>query len=138
MTGTDGGNGPQGRRIVGGQSGRCLDVAGAATTNGTQTQLWDCTGAANQAWTSTTTKQLTVFGTKCLDAYNRGTTNGTAVVIWDCNGQTNQQWNINTNGTITSVQSGLCLDANAAGTSNGTKVILWACNGQANQRWTVG
>ncbi|MFB9446815.1 glycoside hydrolase family 27 protein [Dactylosporangium vinaceum] len=138
VAGTDGGGtGQPGHRIVGGQSGRCLDVPNSSTTNGVQAQLWDCSGAANQTWTATAAKQLQVYGSKCLDAYNRGTTNGTAVVIWDCNGQTNQQWSVNANGTITSVQSGLCLDANAAGTANGTKVILWACNGQANQRWTL-
>ncbi|GID29880.1 arabinofuranosidase catalytic domain-containing protein [Paractinoplanes brasiliensis] len=123
-------------RIVGAQSGRCLDVPGSSATNGTQTQLNDCTSAGNQSWTHTTTKQLTVYGAKCLDASGRGTTNGTAVVIWDCNGQSNQQWNVNDDGTITGVQSGLCLDANGAGTANGTRIILWACNGQANQRWS--
>ena len=121
-------------RIVGGQSGRCLDVPGSSTANGSQTQLNDCTGAANQSWTYSTANQLTVYGNKCLDASGRGTTNGTAVIIWDCNGQPNQQWNVNASGTITGVQSGLCLDANAAGTTNGTRVILWACNGQANQQ----
>jgi hypothetical protein len=123
-------------RIVGGQSGRCLEVPNAATTNGLQTQLYDCSGGTGQTWTWTTGKQLTVYGNKCLDASGRGTTNGTAVIIWDCGGQPNQQWNVNDNGTITGVQSGLCLDANAAGTANGTKIILWACNGQANQQWT--
>ncbi|MFI5894486.1 arabinofuranosidase catalytic domain-containing protein [Actinoplanes sp. NPDC051513] len=125
-------------RIVGAASGRCLDVPNSSTTNGAQTQLYDCTGAANQSWTYTTTKQLTVYGNKCLDASGRGTTNGTAVVIWDCNGQTNQQWNVNADGTVTGVQSGLCLDANGAATANGTKIILWSCNGQANQRWSQG
>ncbi|WP_436535939.1 arabinofuranosidase catalytic domain-containing protein [Actinoplanes sp. HUAS TT8] len=122
-------------RVVGGQSGRCLDVPGSATTNGLPTQLYDCSGTTGQAWTYTNTKQLIVYGTKCLDASGQGTANGTAVVIWDCNGQANQQWNVNTNGTVTGVQSGLCLDANAAGTANGTRIILWACNGQANQQW---
>lgn len=122
-------------RVVGGQSGRCLDLPDAATTNGRQTQLYDCSGGAGQAWTYTTSRQLTVYGTKCLDASGQGTANGTAVVIWDCNGQANQQWNVNTNGTISGAQSGLCLDASAAGTANGTRVILWACNGGANQQW---
>jgi len=122
--------------VVGGQSGRCLDVPNASTTNGTQVQLWDCSGAANQSWTYTSARQLQVYGNKCLDASNRGTTNGTPVIIWDCNGQTNQQWNVNVNGTITGVQSGLCLDANGAGTANGTRIILWSCNGQTNQQWT--
>ena len=54
--------------IVGGQSGRCLDVPNSTTTNGTQVQLWDCSGQANQSWTYTTAKQLQVYGNKCLDA----------------------------------------------------------------------
>lgn len=129
--------GQPGVELVGGQSGRCVDVPNAATTNGTQTQLYDCSGAANQRWTSTSGKQLQVYGNKCLDANGNGTVNGTAVIIWDCNGQANQQWNLNSDGTITGVQSGLCLDANGAGTANGTKLILWACNGGPNQRWST-
>ncbi|MEU7826548.1 arabinofuranosidase catalytic domain-containing protein [Catellatospora sp. NPDC049133] len=122
-------------RIVGGPSGRCLEVPNSSTGNGLQTQLWDCNNSAGQAWTLTTSGQLTVYGNKCLDASGRGTANGTQVIIWDCNGQNNQQWNVNTNGTITGVQSGLCLDANAAATANGTKILLWACHGGANQQW---
>ncbi|MEV4847520.1 RICIN domain-containing protein [Micromonospora matsumotoense] len=127
----------QGAQLVGVQSGRCAEVTGSSTTNGTQAQLWDCTGAANQRWTQTASRQLMVYGNKCLDASGQGTSNGTKVVIWDCNGGTNQQWNVNANGTITGAQSGLCLDANAAGTANGTKLILWACNGGTNQQWSL-
>ncbi|MGC9669612.1 arabinofuranosidase catalytic domain-containing protein [Planosporangium sp. 12N6] len=128
----------QGAQIVGGQSGRCLDVPNSSTTNATQLQLWDCNNTDGQFFTATSGRQLTVYnGTKCVDASGAGTANGTAVIIWDCNGQSNQQWNINANGTITGVQSGLCLDANGAGTANGTKIILWSCNGQANQRWSM-
>ena len=126
-----------GRQLVGSQSGRCVDVPNSTTTNGTQVQLWDCGGGANQSFTYTSGKQLQVYGNKCLDASGRGTTNGTQVIIWDCNGQNNQQWNLNANGSITGVQSGLCVDANGAGTANGTKIILWSCNGQANQQWTL-
>ena len=59
------------------------------------------------------------------------------MIIWDCNGQANQQWNVNSNGTITGVQSGRCLDANGAATANGTKIILWSCNGGTNQQWSL-
>jgi hypothetical protein len=132
-----GGEPTQGAQIVGGQSGRCIDVPNSSTTNGTQLQLWDCGAAANQRWTYTATKQLQVYGNKCLDANGQGTTNGTQVIIWDCNGQTNQQWNVNANGTITGVQSGLCVDANGAATANGTRIILWSCNGGTNQQWSL-
>jgi hypothetical protein len=134
--GPEGGSTQPGGRITGVQSGRCLDVPGATTSNGTQTQLWDCTGAANQTWTYTSSKQLMVYGNKCLDANGQGTSNGTAAIIWDCNGQANQQWNVNANGTITGAQSGLCLDASGAGTANGTRVQLWSCHGGTNQQWT--
>jgi hypothetical protein len=132
------GGSQQGAQIVGGQSGRCVDVPGSTTTNGTQVQLWDCSGGTNQRWTyNTAGKQLTVYGNKCLDASGGGATNGTPVIIWDCHGGLNQQWNVNTNGTVTNVQSGLCLDANGAATTNGTRIILWSCNSGANQQWTL-
>ncbi len=130
-------NGRQNVLIAGTQSGRCLDVAGAATANGTQIQLWDCHGGANQRWTYSAGKQLTVYGNKCLDAYGQGTANGTRVIIWDCNGQANQQWNLNANGTVSSVQSGLCVDAAGYGTANGTLIHLWACHGGTNQQWAL-
>jgi hypothetical protein len=131
------GGGGQGAQIVGGQSGRCVDVPNSTTTNGTQVQLWDCSGGANQRWTYTAGRQLTGNGNKCLDASGAGTTNGTMVIIWDCHGGLNQQWNVNANGTLTNVQSGLCVDANGAATANGTRIILWSCNGGANQQWSL-
>ncbi|MDG4785310.1 RICIN domain-containing protein [Micromonospora sp. WMMD1102] len=130
------GGGQQDAQIVGGQSGRCVEVPNSATTNGTQVQLWDCSGGTNQRWAQTASRQLTVYGNKCLDASGAGTANGTQVIIWDCHGGLNQQWNVNANGTITNAQSGLCLDANGAASANGTKIILWSCNGGANQQWS--
>ncbi|MBO4275780.1 RICIN domain-containing protein, partial [Microbispora triticiradicis] len=117
-------------------AGRCLDVPGASTANGSQLQLWDCNGQANQQWTYTSSKQLQVYGNKCLDAEAAGTANGTRAIIWDCNGQANQQWNVNSDGTITGVQSGKCLEASNFGTANGTKVQLWSCTGTTSQKWT--
>lgn len=38
-------------RIVGRQSGLCLDASGAATANGTKIVLWACVSGANQRWT---------------------------------------------------------------------------------------
>jgi len=129
--------GQQNVMIVGAGSGRCIDLNGSASANGTQVQLWDCNGGSNQRFTYTSGKQLQVYGNKCLDANGKGTTNGTAVIIWDCNGQTNQQWNLNSSGTISGVQSGLCLDTVNAATANGTKIQLYSCSGGANQRWSL-
>ncbi|WP_188127069.1 endo-1,4-beta-xylanase [Actinoplanes lobatus] len=122
-----------GNRILGAQSGRCIDVPSASQTNGTRVQLYDCNGQANQTWTLTSSRQLTVYGTRCLDAAGSG--NGSAVQIYACNGQANQQWNVNSNGTISGVQSGRCLDV--WGTGNGQQVQIYDCNGQANQRFSL-
>jgi hypothetical protein len=122
-------------------AGKCLDDPNSSTTGGTQQQIWDCNGQANQTWTKTSSGQITLSvggQTFCLDANGQGTTNGTKAIIWSCNGQANQRWNFNSNGTITGVQSGLCLDVTGAGTANGTLVELWTCNGGSNQQWTLG
>ncbi len=126
-------------RAVG--AGKCLDVPNLSTSPGTQAGIWDCNGGSNQAWTYTSAHQLTVYSGSslmCLDGYGRGTNAGTKVDIWPCNGGTNQQWNVNSNGTITGVQSGLCLDVTGGSTANGALVELWTCNGQPNQQWSLG
>jgi endo-1,4-beta-xylanase len=117
-------------------SGRCLDVSGSSQANGTQAQIWDCNGQANQQWTLTSAGELRVYGGKCLDVYNGGTADGTNVIIWDCNGQNNQQWRLNSDGTITAVGANKCLDVPNNATANGTKLAIWSCNGGTNQRWT--
>ncbi|MEV1082390.1 ricin-type beta-trefoil lectin domain protein [Streptomyces sp. NPDC050211] len=128
--------GTDGVALVGSASNRCVDLDKNTNVNGTQAQIWDCSGGRNETFTQTSRGELVVYGNKCLDADNNGTTNGTKVIIWDCTGGTNQKWTANSNGTITNNLSGLCLDATNAATANGTKLILWTCNGQNNQKWT--
>jgi len=111
---------------------RCLDVNGASSANGAQMIIWDCHANTNQQFTLSG-QTLRVMG-KCLDVPANSAA-GTRVRIWDCGGGTNQQWNLNSNGTISNVQSGLCLDVNGAGTANGTAVVVWGCHTGANQRW---
>ncbi|MCQ9133635.1 MULTISPECIES: endo-1,4-beta-xylanase [Streptomyces] len=123
-----------GTAIKGVGSGRCVDVPGSSTADGTQLNLWDCHSSANQQWTSTSAGELRVFGDKCLDA--AGTGNGAKVQIYSCWGGDNQKWRLNSDGSIVGVQSGLCLDAVANGTANGTLLQLYSCSGGSNQRWT--
>ncbi|MGX7829708.1 ThuA domain-containing protein [Actinokineospora sp. 24-640] len=125
--------------LVSGSSGRCLDVAGNSTEPGAGVHIWDCYRGANQVWTHTASGELTVYSggsQRCLDAVGSGTAPGTGVHIWNCHGGANQKWQVNSNGTVTSTQSGLCLDVFGGGTANGTDVVLWTCNGGGNQRWS--
>jgi hypothetical protein len=116
-------------------SGRCLDVPGSTRTDGTQLDIWDCNGGANQQWTLTPGGELLVYGDKCLDAQGQGTAPGTVVDLYTCNGGANQQWTLNGDGTVTGAQSGLCLDVVGGATADGSDVDLWSCNGGANQQW---
>ncbi|MGW2217466.1 extracellular catalytic domain type 1 short-chain-length polyhydroxyalkanoate depolymerase [Nonomuraea sp. NPDC001684] len=125
---------PPAGQIRGVASGRCVDVPGSATADGTAVQLWDCNGRTNQQWTRTSAGELRVYGDKCLDA--GGTGNGARIQIYSCWGGDNQKWRLNSDGTVTGVQSGLCLDAVGAGTGNGTGLQLYTCHGGANQKWT--
>ncbi|KJK32985.1 poly(3-hydroxybutyrate) depolymerase, partial [Lentzea aerocolonigenes] len=117
-------------RLRGEGSGRCLDVTGAGTANGTQLIIWDCHTNANQQF-SQNGQALQVSG-KCLDAPNNAGS-GTRVQIWDCHGGANQNWNVTGTGTITSVQTGLCLTA--GGTGNNSAVTVATCRGGTDQRW---
>ncbi|AJF69036.1 endo-1,4-beta-xylanase [Streptomyces vietnamensis] len=125
---------PGSGQIKGVASGRCLDVPGAVTTDGTQVQLWDCNNRTNQQWTYTAAGELRVYGDKCLDA--AGTGNGAKVQIYSCWGGDNQKWRLDSDGSIVGVQSGLCLDAAANGTANGTLIQLYSCWNGSNQHWT--
>ncbi|KPH97078.1 Endo-1,4-beta-xylanase, Glucan endo-1,3-beta-D-glucosidase [Actinobacteria bacterium OV450] len=121
-------------QIKGVGSGRCVDVPGASTTDGTRVTLWDCNNRTNQQWSYTAEGELRVYGNKCLDA--AGTGNGVKVQIYSCWGGDNQKWRLNSDGSIVGVQSGLCLDASGNGTANGTLIQLYSCSNGGNQRWT--
>jgi endoglucanase len=133
-TGSSGGN-----TIVGQGSGRCLDVQGAGTADGTPVQLYDCNGTGAQVWVRTGGQLVNPNSGKCLDVAGQGTADGTSVRLWTCLGNAAQQWQVNGNGTITNPNSGKCLDATGQGTANGTLTQIWDCyvgGTQANQVWT--
>jgi lysophospholipase L1-like esterase len=122
--------------VTSGIAGKCLDVDGGSSANGTPVQIWGCNDTAAQAWTAATDGTLRAVG-KCLDATAAGTANGTPVEIWDCNGGGNQQWQPY-NGGFRNPVSGRCLDDPGLSTTDGTHLELWDCNGGANQQWTLG
>ncbi|MET9242986.1 ricin-type beta-trefoil lectin domain protein [Nonomuraea sp. NPDC003709] len=75
---------------VKGLAGKCLDVAGASSADGTQVQVYSCNGTGAQAWT--VSGQVFKALGKCLDVAGAGTADATPVHIWDCYGGANQKW----------------------------------------------
>jgi beta-glucanase (GH16 family) len=119
-----------------GIGGKCVDVAGAATANGTAVQLWDCNGTGAQSWAWNSDGSVRALG-KCMDVTAASTANGAQVQLYDCNGTGAQRWTYNSGtGQIVNPQSGRCLDATGGGSANGTRLQIWDCGSGANQRWT--
>ncbi|MFF9391614.1 lectin [Streptomyces griseoluteus] len=119
-----------------GLAGKCLDVAGANSANGTAVQLYDCNGTAAQQWTVGTDGTIRALG-KCLDVTGSSTANGTRLQLWDCTGAANQKWTVSAARDLVGQQSGKCADVTGNTSANGTPVQIWSCTGAANQKWTA-
>ena len=73
--------------------GRCLDITGNGTADGTQVQLWDCNGVGGQKWVQQANGSLrNPQSGRCLDSPGGATANGTHLQIWDCNGSPAQRF----------------------------------------------
>jgi glucoamylase len=113
--------------------GKCIDDAGASTTNSTAIRLWTCNGTNAQSWTwNTGDGTLHVLG-KCMDVTGGGTVNGTQIQLWDCNGKGAQEWRWRTQKQLVNPQSGRCLDATGGATADGTRLQIFDCNESAAQ-----
>jgi chitosanase len=119
-----------------GFGGKCVDVAGASTANGTAVQLYDCNGTGAQNWTvGNNDNSIRALG-KCLDVTAAGTANGTKIQLYDCNATGAQKWTAS-NGALVNPGSGKCLDATGRSSANGTRLQIWTCTGGSNQQWTL-
>jgi glucoamylase len=120
-----------------GNSGKCIDDAGASTNNGTAIQIRTCNGTSAQSWTwNSGDGTLRVLG-KCMDITGGGTANGTQIQLWDCNGSGAQQWRWRNQNRLVNPQSGRCLDVTGGSTADGTRLQIRDCNGTATQVWYV-
>nr|BFD90408.1 hypothetical protein KitaXyl93_17680 [Kitasatospora sp. Xyl93] len=128
--------GPVGQ--ITGIAGKCLDVRGGSSANGTQTQIWDCLGNVNQTWKVAVDGTVRAVG-NCLDVEGGRTGNGTLVRTWECNGSGAQKWQARADGSLVNPQSGRCLDVRDVSSANGAVLQIWDCFGAsaANQKWNL-
>jgi hypothetical protein len=125
---------PVGR--ITGLAGKCVDVAAAATANGTAVQLYACNGTNAQNWTMAADGSVRALG-KCLDVTSAGTADGTKIQLWDCNGSGAQRWTYTSGRDLVNPAANKCLDVTGNVSTDGTRLQIWTCTGAANQKWTV-
>ncbi|MEU9919151.1 ricin-type beta-trefoil lectin domain protein [Streptomyces sp. NPDC051001] len=112
-----------------GLAGKCIDVQGSQTADGTPIQLYTCTGSNAQKW-ERTGDVLKAFG-KCAAA------NGTQVQLAVCDGSQAQKFIQRTDdASLYHPASGKCLDVPSSNSADGTDLQLYTCNGSGAQRWT--
>ncbi|GGM29312.1 ricin-type beta-trefoil lectin domain protein [Dactylosporangium sucinum] len=120
-----------------GIGGKCVDVAGAATANGTAVQLYTCNGTGAQQWTRASDGTLRALG-KCLDVSGPSSADGTVTHLWDCHTGSSQKWTYNASTQqLVNQYSGKCLDATGNSSADGTRLQIWTCTTGANQKWSV-
>ncbi|MFG2696888.1 RICIN domain-containing protein [Kitasatospora sp. NPDC048407] len=134
--------------LVAQNSGKCVDAANAATTNGTAVQQYACNGTGAQQWltqdlgngyvrinASTNTAQA-------LDVTDVSTADGAKIQLWAYGGGLNQQWQAvpEASGAYHFVNrnSGKCLDIPSASTADAVQLQQYTCNGTAAQSFTFG
>ena len=75
--------------------GKCMDINGGGTADGTTVDLYDCNNTGAQVFIPESNGSLyNPQSGKCLDDTNWSTTPGTQLQIWDCTGNANQQWTL--------------------------------------------
>ena len=125
-------------------SGKCIDVPGAATANGTLLQQWGCTADTWQQFRLVTAGSgynlVNVNSGKCIDVPGSSTTSGVQLQQWGCaNAQANQVWKLTASGTgtyeLVSASNGLCITDQGGSTASGAAIVQATCAAATSQQW---
>jgi beta-glucanase (GH16 family) len=116
-----------------GLGGKCVTLPGSGA-DGTQLQMWDCTGASNQSWTFPGDGTVTALG-KCLDLAWGSPDNGARIQAATCNGGSAQQFRLTAGSDLVNPGTDKCVDVVNASTAPGAPLQQWACAGSQNQKF---
>ncbi|MFC3993031.1 ricin-type beta-trefoil lectin domain protein [Actinoplanes siamensis] len=120
-----------------GLGGKCVDVAGANTANGTAAQLYTCNGSTAQQWARGSDGTLRSLG-KCLDITGPSTADGTLAHLWDCHTGTSQKWTYDSaTQHLVNTFANKCLDVKDNSSADGARLQVWTCTTGANQKWVL-
>lgn len=117
-------------------NGKCLDVNGGKTVEGTRVVLYNCNNGLHQQWyIDKIGRVVNRHSGLALDVRGNSDGNGTAVQINKVTGGTNQQWSVDSVGRIISKKSkkNLTFDENNQGDL--LPVYIWETYNSPTQRW---
>jgi hypothetical protein len=124
--------------------GKCLDVTGGGSADGTNIEQWTCNNGGAQSFFAQDLGNglMRVINTptgKCMDIAGAGTADGTNIRLWTCNGGAGQTFRADDMGggyvRMVNPNSNKCVDISGASSADGANVQLWTCNGTAAQLW---
>lgn len=121
--------------------GKCLDVAGGKSANGTPVQVYTCNGSSAQQWQLEGGDQelrlMNVASQKCLDVAGNNPANGTKIRIYTCNQSPAQTWQYDPRAVtaLKSVGTGKCVDLDKFTDSH--DALLSTCDGTGQQQFRI-
>ncbi|WP_262284063.1 RICIN domain-containing protein [Micromonospora sp. MA102] len=127
-------------------SGKALDVYGAATTDGARITQWTRNNGNNQQWQFVDSgngwyRLKSRNSGKVLDVSNRATTDGTPIIQWTDANATNQQFQLTdtTGGYIRLINrnSGKAVEVQNATTTDGANIVQYTDWNGTNQQWQL-
>lgn len=134
-------------RITSEVGGKVLDVAGCATKDGSDVQVWDWISTSKcQRWTLQSlgddVYQIIDGNTgKALDILGCSTADGAVATIWTSNSSICQRWRIEPAAggayTVFAANTGKTLDVKSCSAAAGADLILWPYRGASCQRYLI-
>ncbi|MFZ3494698.1 polymorphic toxin-type HINT domain-containing protein [Streptomyces sp. 5.8] len=116
-----------GSAAVTGLSGKCLDVEGDDSADGTQVQIWSCKETKDQQW-RLSRDTVQVLG-KCLKA------TGTAAVLATCDASLAQKFTLRSDKTLYNAETKKCLTVPDDSAADGNDLEISTCTGSPAQQW---
>ncbi|MGY0005242.1 RICIN domain-containing protein [Micromonospora sp. I033] len=132
--------------LVNRNSGKALDVYGAATADGGRITQWTRNDGANQQWQFVDSgggyyRLRSRNSGKVLDVSNAATADGAPVVQWTDHNGANQQFRLadSADGHVRLINrnSGKAVEVQGAATTDGANIVQYADWNGANQQWRL-
>jgi hypothetical protein len=131
--------------LVGVQSGKCVDVAGASSASSASLEIATCDGSTHQQFhieaQGSGFRMRNLNSNLCADVSGASTADGAKVVQFACGTGQNQEWSFTdlAGGAerITALHSGKALDVTGASGAQGALLQQWPVNNGGNQKFRL-